>query len=243
LALGDSNNAEGLFDDPRDPSNSTMLIHMVRDWHLDLQRLAEITRRSGQPAFQYGMIVAVGRIAPDTLRANEFDAWASLVGEFFPNHEDSGVHSACAWLATKWPEIKLPKLNAASIPQPNKNWWVKTINGTPLTLIRINGREFKDSPNQNSEPTFGQEVWVCDRELPFELVGEWAKSLEDSDSRRVALESHPLWNQTIEKTNVPFYAPTIDCALSGNNLIEVSNWLSAADSLTRCYSRVPLPGT
>ena len=237
LALGNSKNAEELFEDPSDPSSSTILIHMVRDWHLDLQRLAKATRRSDQPAFQYGMIIAVGRIDPDTLRPNEFDAWSNLVHEFFPKHEDSGVHSACAWLATKWPEIKLPKLNATETPQPNMNWWVKAINGTPLTLIRINGQEFGGPTFQNGEPTIGQEVWVCDRELPFELVGEWASSLEDSDARRVALESHPLWKQPIEKTNIPFYAPTIDCALSGNDLIEVSNWLSVSDGLTTCYDR------
>ena len=234
LALGDPEQAESLFLDPRDPTAATLFSHTLRDWHLDLQQLAELTKQSRNSEFQYGMLIAVGLIEPKTLRPEEFEDWSRLINEFFLVHSDSGVHSACAWVATKWQGIDLPELSASPYPDPERNWWIKQVAGNPLTLIRITGKEF---PADDPDDRLDGEFWICDRELPIDLAKKWKDSLEELDPRRIAIESHPIWNdKSSDTSNYPF------CKTTGNDIVQLLNWLSTSDGLGERYEKTPVKG-
>lgn len=234
LALGEPAQAESLFSESLDPTSATILTHMIRDWHLDLQQLAELTKQSRNSAFQSGMLIAVGLIEPKNLRPEEYEVWSRLVTELFLNHPDSGVHSACEWVATKWKNINLPKLSATSYPDPLKNWWIKDVAGDSLTFIRITGKEFPDSIEAELETGPPEDIWVCDRELPFDLAAKWAASLKNEDPRKTAIESHPFGKENRGSNNYPF------CKTAGNDIVELLNWLSLEDGLAERYEKIPI---
>ncbi len=201
LGLKDPKNAEFLFQDPRDPTDATRVIHMLKDWQLDLSFLVELTRRSKLPAFQYGMIIAVGRINPSTLWAKEIEDWRELVEQWFTSHPDSGVDKCVSLDCRKMGQYDFGIYQAFE-PDPQKNWWVKEVGGFPMTLIRVTGSEFEASEAKETEPGIEHPFWVCDREMPFALVRKWATSLEESDPRRELLEQNPSWKN--QSGNYPY---------------------------------------
>lgn len=230
LSLGDSNDAESLFLDEDNPTAATLLTHMLAQWRPDLKQVARLTEASSSSAFKYGMILGVGRIHQVSVRPDDVRIWSELVSELFEVHPNSGVHSACKWFATRWKNTQLPALMPMPRPDGNKDWWIKSVGGCPLTFIRVEG-----APS-NKDP-----IWVCDQEMPFELIRTWASNLPENDARNSVLGQHPLWSDVSVSADLPYFAPLMDCALTGNDFIEILNWLSKCDGCKPLYEKVPNP--
>ncbi len=247
LRLGDTSLAKEMCRLQAVPTERTVFIDTLSQWHGDTTFLAELAVTIEEGTLRSGIALGIGGIEIDAMGTELPQKWQALFLLWYQTANDCLTHSSVEWALRNW-KLDLPLIQSSRGPLDARDWYVNSVGLTMLkiptpgefrrTIDRSNSVD--DQPqNQRDEQIDAQTVRI---ERPYMLsdkeisVGLYIKFLNDPD---YPVREGTKKNKITDVTNrLRDYSPTDAHPANAVNWFEAAefcNWLSDKEGLELCY--------
>lgn len=231
--LGDASMVQDMLRQRADPSERTVLIDTLPNWHGSVQQLVEIARSSNESTCSSGISLGVGNIALTDLHSGEVEDLRALLSDWYENEPDGGTHSAAGWALN---QLKMAQPNS---PQPKKidgyGWHVNSIGMTMLTVHSGNFTRYIKDGNSPSKTARRQQTvsltrafYASDREVSRQQFQVFM------DDNAYPSELKPKIWKGAEVARSPSREHPVQ-SVSWIDAVQFCNWLSVREGLATFY--------